>query len=92
MYYGLGQTTRTPFMTCPNCSYLVDGTCVICGANDPHPACENCVAGHYQPPPEPWYKHDIFLAVTTATIASVMSAIAISQISGLMPGRRKRRG
>ena len=82
MYYGLGATTRAAFTTCPTCSYLVEGTCVICGAGDPHPACEHCVAGHYQPPGEPWYQHDIVLAVTTATIASVLSALLIGRISG----------
>jgi len=73
----LGQT-RTPVMSCPHCSYLMEGSCVVCPDGDPHPACEDCVGGRL--PPRPWYRHELVIAVTTATIVSIASAILVQQV------------
>ncbi len=73
----LGQT-RTPVMSCPHCSYLVEGSCLVCTEGNQHPACEGCVNGRLQP--RPWYKHEIVLAVATATLVSIASAIIVHQV------------
>ena len=93
MYYGLGEpaeATRQVFMSCPPCSYLVEGSCVVCGAADQHPACQYCVAGIYQPPKAAWYKSEILLAVATATVVSVVSALLVTHLNRLMEARKKR--
>lgn len=73
----LGQT-RTPVMTCPHCSYLVEGSCVICPNGHPHPSCEGCLDGRL--PPRPWYRHELVIAITTATMVSIASAILVQQV------------
>jgi hypothetical protein len=97
MYYGLGrvqfgQATRQVFMSCPPCSYLVEGTCVVCDPADEHPACQHCVAGQYQPPKPSWYESELLLAVMTATVVSVASAIVVSRVNRLLAKRDKAKG
>lgn len=74
----LGQPTRTAVLSCPHCSYLVEGECVICEDDDPHPACQGCVGGRL--PPLPWYKTDLFVSIMTATVVSIASAIIVAQV------------
>jgi hypothetical protein len=75
--YPIGQT-RVAVLSCPHCSYLVEGTCVICENDDPHPACESCVDGRL--PPVPWYQRDLFLAIATSTVVAISSAIIVTKI------------
>jgi hypothetical protein len=48
------------------------------------------VAGVYHPPKAPWYKSEILLAVATATVVSVFSALLVTRINRLMEARKKR--
>jgi len=72
--------TVTKFSTCPHCSILVNGTCIVCGSKDKHPSCLNCVNGKYYPPPKQWYEHKIVIAVGTAVVISVISGLLIEYI------------
>lgn len=73
----LGET-RPAVLSCPQCSYLLAGTCVVCEDGDAHPACDNCANGRLLPPP--WYKRDLFLAIATSTLVAVTSTIIIAEI------------
>jgi hypothetical protein len=73
----IGQL-RTPVMSCPHCSYLVEGSCVVCPDGDPHPACEGCKNGRL--PPQPWYKNDLAIAIMTSTVVAISSAIIMGQV------------
>lgn len=73
----LGQT-RAVITTCPHCSYLVGGTCVICEDGDPHPGCEGCVNGRLRPPP--WWENELFVAISTAVVVSVATAIIVPRL------------
>lgn len=79
---GVGQVT--PITTCPHCSKLVNGTCVICEEHDQHPSCHYCVGGHYVPPAPRWYETDtarsIALTVATAAVIAVISPLVINKI------------
>lgn len=77
MYVALGQT-RPLFTTCPHCSILKDGECVICPEGDPHPSCEGCIEGRLPPPP--WYQHELVYAIGTAVAVSVASTILITYV------------
>lgn len=73
------------FTTCPHCSILRNGECVVCEPGDEnHPSCRHCENGHYNPPSEPWYKQDIVIAIGTAVVVSVASALIIMQIQSYL--------
>jgi hypothetical protein len=73
---GFGTSDVAPtFTTCPHCSYLVNGSCLICEPGNPHPGCEGCIGG--RPAPSPWWKHEIFLGVALGVAVSVLSAVAV---------------
>ena len=78
MYPALGQT-RVAVLTCPHCSYLSGGECLICANDDPHPACEGCVDGRL--PKRKWYQGDLAIAIFTATIVSVSTGIIVRQLT-----------
>jgi hypothetical protein len=87
---GFGAAEVRPvFTTCPHCSYLVNGTCVVCQEGDEHPSCAYCVDGKYYPPPEPWYKSQLTVAIITAIVVAVTSSIVVGQIEGAIKRRRK---
>lgn len=90
MYLGLGAVPngRATVTICPPCSYLWDGSCVICDDDDPHPGCEGCMNG--RPEPVPWYKSDFFVAVAAATAVSIVSSLVVIKLTGIAPGLRKR--
>lgn len=67
----------TPITTCPHCSKLVDGSCVICEAGDLHPSCEMCVDGQIK---VPWYRHELLLSVVTTVVVTVASTIILGAI------------
>lgn len=89
---GLGNPATVPvFTTCPHCSYLVEGTCVVCAEGDEHPSCEYCVGGKYYPPGEAWYRNHVFIAVATAIVVGVTSTLIISRVEAALKKRRARR-
>lgn len=66
-----------PITTCPHCSKLQDGSCRICFEGDPHPSCESCVDGRLV---IPWYQNELFIAVTTAVVVTVISAVIVNKL------------
>jgi hypothetical protein len=80
---GGGAQTVPQFTTCPHCSILRNGECVVCAEGDEnHPSCRHCEGGTYKPPADPWYKDEIVLAIGTAVVVSVCSALIIAAIQG----------
>lgn len=68
--------------TCPHCSYLWDGKCIVCPDGDPHPACEGCVGGRLPRPP--WYRSELFIALATTVAVSVATAIIVPRVERLI--------
>lgn len=73
----LGET-QPVVMTCPHCSYLWDGRCVICADGDPHPGCEDCVGGKL--PRAPWYYNDLLLSIGTAVVVTVAVSLLVPRV------------
>jgi hypothetical protein len=63
-----------PITTCPHCSKLIEGTCEICGPEDPHPSCEFCRAGRIR---IPWYRNEVVMTVTITVVVAVSSGLII---------------
>lgn len=66
-----------PITTCPHCSILVEGSCVVCGSEDQHPSCLHCRDGKYKPP---WHKNQLWTAIATATVVAVASGLIAAEI------------
>jgi hypothetical protein len=66
------------FQTCPQCSYLRDGSCVVCEPGNPHPGCSRCEGG--KPKADPWYRHPLFIGIVTATAVGVISSIVARRV------------
>lgn len=70
--------STAPVMSCPQCSILVEGTCVICAEGDPHPSCQYCQGGTYKPP---WHQHPMTNAIITSVVVAVISGLILRQLS-----------
>lgn len=81
---GLGVV---PITTCPHCSKLINGSCVICAPEDPHPSCTHCEGGKFV---VPWHRNEIVVAIVTTVVVSVASAIILSRIQGAMKSQKKK--
>lgn len=77
MYRALGASISAQ-ATCPQCSYLWEGSCKVCADGDEHPGCEGCADG--KPKRSPWYKSDFMLAVSSATLVSLTVALLVPRI------------
>jgi hypothetical protein len=69
-------------VTCPQCSYFVEGTCMVCPNGDPHPACVGCVDGRIPPPP--WYKRELVYSILIATAATITAAVTVRQLKKIV--------
>jgi hypothetical protein len=59
---------------CPQCSYLKNGSCILCEPGSKHPSCTDCVDG--KPPGEPWWKRsEIIVPIAVAAISSATAAL-----------------
>jgi hypothetical protein len=67
--------TRQAVVSCPTCTYLEDGTCVVCVSPDDHPACDGCRNGQVI-----WYRRPLFVSVVMAVTVSLIAGLAVSQI------------
>jgi hypothetical protein len=67
--------TRMAVVTCPECTYLKDGNCVVCSGPDDHPSCDGCRDGRVV-----WYRRPLFVSVTTAVVVSLAAGVVVSQI------------
>jgi hypothetical protein len=86
---GLGAAELRPiFTTCPHCSYLVEGSCVVCQPGDAHPSCQDCVDGQYRPPATAWYRSQFALAVLTAVLVAVSSSLVVNRIERAIAKRK----
>lgn len=83
--WSLGQTV-TPFMTCPPCSYLWEGSCVVCQNGDPHPGCLDCEDG--KPLPDPWYKSDLVISILAGSAVAIITGLIVAKAERwLGPGK-----
>lgn len=94
MLWGLGadQGTVAAVVSCPPCSYLVEGTCVVCAPMDPHPACRYCETGEYRPPKPPWWKNELLLAIVSATVVATASSLITVRLQSMLERRARQRG
>jgi len=67
--------SRVAVVTCPECSYLKSGDCVVCEGDENHPACDGCANGRIV-----WYRRPLFVSVATAVVVSIVAGIAVHQI------------
>lgn len=85
MYRSLGSTSVPAQATCPQCSYLWEGSCKVCVDGDPHPGCEGCVGGRLPMPP--WYKSHLVLQIGSLVVASLAVALLVPRIEGALRKR-----
>jgi hypothetical protein len=77
------------FTTCPHCSYLSEGSCIVCANGDPHPGCEDCVDGKYSPANPPWYKSDFLRTLAASLTVSIVSMFVVFGVRDYMDRRKK---
>lgn len=85
IYRSLGSTAVPAQATCPQCSYLWEGSCRICENGDKHPGCAGCTDG--APRRAPWYKSEFAVSVASATLVALAVAMLVPRIEGAI--RRK---
>jgi hypothetical protein len=67
--------TRQAVVSCPECTYLQGGDCVVCVDPEDHPACDGCRDGRVV-----WYRRPLFLSVATAVTVSLIAGVIVAQI------------
>jgi hypothetical protein len=67
--------SRMAIVTCPECSYLKNGDCVVCIDGEEHPACGGCSDGKIV-----WYRRPLFVSVVTAVTVSLIAGIVVHQV------------
>jgi hypothetical protein len=72
----------TPVISaCPQCSKLVNGSCVACAEGEKHPSCLDCTNGRPKETATPWYQTETFRLIFTTVVASVATAIILNQMN-----------
>jgi hypothetical protein len=72
----VGQTeAKLAIVTCPPCSYLRDGECVVCMDGEPHPGCSGCVGGTV-----PWYRSPFAVSLMTSLVVSSIATVVIYKL------------
>ncbi len=74
----LGEVTeaKLAIVSCPPCSYLRDGECVVCMDGEPHPACNGCEDGDLV-----WYRRPLVASIATAVVVSLIATIIVSKVT-----------
>ena len=73
---GTGQVeTRVATVSCPDCTYLRDGSCVVCQDPEEHPSCDGCRNGQVV-----WYRRPLVISVATAVVVSIVAGIVVKKI------------
>ena len=67
--------TRMAVVTCPSCTYLQDGNCVVCQNGEDHPSCDGCRDGEVI-----WYRRPLFVSVVTAVVVSLAAGVIVKKI------------
>ena len=67
--------SRVAIVTCPECSYLKNGDCVVCVSGEDHPACDGCSDGRVV-----WYRRPLFVSVATAVVVSLVAGVVVHQV------------
>ncbi len=62
-------------VTCPECSFLKNGDCVVCIDGGDHPACSGCSDGQVI-----WYRRPMFVSIATAVVVSILAGIVVHQV------------
>jgi len=68
-------SSRVAIVTCPECSFLQDGDCVVCVSGEDHPACSGCSDGKII-----WYRRPMFVSIMTAIVVSAVAGVAVHQL------------
>ena len=74
--------------TCPHCSVLVAGSCVVCGPLDQHPSCLHCQDGVYTPPADPWWRHELVWFSLMSVAAGIATALVVPPVVKALTGRK----
>lgn len=67
---------KLAIVSCPECSYLRDGECVVCVDGEAHPACDGCHSGELV-----WYRRPIFVSVVTSVAVSLIATLIATKIA-----------
>lgn len=67
--------SRVALVTCPQCSYLKNGDCVVCVTGEDHPGCSGCSDGEIV-----WYRRPLFVSVATAIVVSLVAGVVVHQV------------
>jgi len=67
--------TRQAIVSCPECTYLSGGDCVVCAGPDDHPSCDGCRDGKVV-----WYRRPLFVSVATAVVVSLAAGVIVKKI------------
>lgn len=69
----VGQAdTKLAIVSCPPCTYLADGHCVVCMDGEAHPGCEGCVDGA-----PAWYRRPFFVSLVTSLVVSSVATVVV---------------
>lgn len=68
--------SRVAVITCPECSFLKNGDCVVCVTGDDHPACSGCSDGKVV-----WYRRPLVVSIATAVVVSVVAGVVVQQVT-----------
>ena len=75
-HMGTGDVqTAAAIVTCPACSFLSNGSCVVCQTSDEHPGCDGCRDGVVI-----WYRRPLFVSVVTAVSVSLLVGVIVKQV------------
>lgn len=64
--------------TCPHCSRLVDGTCVVCEDGETHPSCHDCISGRLTPP---LWRNEFLITIATTVVVTVLSGLIVAKLT-----------
>jgi len=67
--------SRLAIVTCPECTYLKGGDCIVCVTGEDHPACGGCSDGQVV-----WYRRPLFVSVATAVVVSLVAGVVVHQV------------
>jgi hypothetical protein len=67
--------TRQAIISCPECTYLSGGDCVVCAGPDDHPACDGCRDGRVV-----WYRRPMVVSVVLAVTVSLIAGVIVTQV------------
>lgn len=67
--------TRAAIVSCPTCTYLTGGDCVVCEAPSDHPACDGCRDGAVV-----WYRKPVVVNIAAAVVVSIIAGVVVARM------------